>query len=185
MVALIKAVTFDAMLDNWAKAELSHLAHRLPAETIGRYELGRETPFDKQIARYALFIRRRPVLIPFLAHETSWFNASLDVRALAETRSYLVDDERHVTLGELARGGGYNIPDFDPSLMRGFLIIVAARADGPWYLLEGTHRCVELLRTHVSGRTIGSAAVIAGLCAQLGEVIAKTVKPVEIDGAPV
>src|ERR1019366_5733383 len=79
-------LTFDDMLDSWAEAEIDHLKGWLSTSTVQLIQQRLANPWDKEAARYAIFLRRRPLLLPFPLHTGAWYCATVDVETIGEIR---------------------------------------------------------------------------------------------------
>ena len=94
------------------------------------------------------------MLAPFLPLPAEWFDADINVDGLAEVSTPLFWRQHgFATLGELTDGRPDVTVDggFDLDKARGRPVLVSANGDVPWYLIEGGHRCCEIIRLRRAG----------------------------------
>lgn len=180
-VKLERLITFDDMLDSWAESEIEPLRRFIGEDSATLIHHRKSSAQDRRVARYAVFLRRRPVLIPFLMYSGQWYEAAADVSALHNLRTYLFMDEAYSTVGQLAtKHPEMFIPDFDPTQvfvqLRGRPIMVSKDGVSSWYLIDGTHRCCEVIRMTSGGKCAGVLPVIAGIYPQLDMIIARSLE---------
>lgn len=176
--------SLDDVLDTWVLSEAPRLDKWLSAEMIDRLVSGAADENDRRLARYALFMRRRPVLTPYLSYPTRWYLIRQATAGLRDMRSYLFLDEGYETLGELAdRRLDMTIPNFDANEVRGMPVFVRASSTEPVYLLEGAHRCCEMIRQRSVRYVPSYLMAYLGLCPRLGEIVAEVKKEVRLEPA--
>ncbi len=174
--------TFDGMLDSWVEAEvasrLSKMAFQdrtllLARETVQRFADGQPTPWDRQVARGALFHGRGAMVLPFLSRPSEWFEAVMNTDGLVDVSAAMYFRAKgYVTLGDLTdRHPGMHIEGFDPALSRGRPILVSVDGNAPWYLIEGAHRCCEIIRRRRDGRYGETLEVLVGVCPRAREMV--------------
>jgi hypothetical protein len=165
--------TFDAMLESWAAAEAdSRLGPLLPPEALRRLVGRTPTPEDLKLSRYAVMYVRGPMLAPFLPLPAEWFDADINVDGLAEVSTPLFwRQQGFATLGELTDGRPDVTVDggFDLDRVRGRPVLVSVDGDAPWYLIEGGHRCCEIIRLRRAGKFGDALPVIVGVCPRARE----------------
>lgn len=118
---------------------------------------------------------REPMLGFLLKNQTSWFEGAFDVEAIPALRltrwfeqpafsSARTIHELLETLG----GASYAKLDFRLDAMRGRPIIVADNLGGPYCLIEGTHRCCEIVRLARRGEVpTETLPFVLGVCSSI------------------
>lgn len=166
-------VSFDDVLDDWARAELDHIAQWLDPDAVARIRNDMPKISDSRMARLAIFLRRRPVLLPFLSRPTDWYAGRIESSKLEFLNTYLFHDEGYNTVGDLTRRHpNMTIADFDPAKTRGRPVVVCSSPSEAVYLIEGTHRCCEMVCLHRPGYFEAEMPVLVGVCSRLDEIIA-------------
>ena len=159
------------MLD-WGLAEAAKPEMKLSPDIIGRVRAKTETAQDhaeivRQIRQY-----RAPLLEFFAKHPVQWYQATIPVKAIGEIRViryFEVIHGSHVkTIADVAEhlSEVYSILDFRRDDMRGYPMFVTTHLHAPLCLIEGTHRCRELLRENGGSPTV---RVIVGECPGIAE----------------
>lgn len=168
-----RPTTFEAMLDSWADAKSwNRLAIGLPVDTVQRFVDRRPTGEDLVLARCAVMYCRGPILAPFLPRPTQWFNATINVDGLPEVSTVaFFRNDGYLTLADLVdRHPDMTIQGFDPANARGRPILVSVDGNAPWYLIEGGHRCCEIIRRRRAGNFGATLPVIIGVCPRAREM---------------
>jgi len=168
------------MLLDWAFAEAKpmgtsgQIAADLQARVEARVQLDQN---DRQALVNGILKRRGHFVASFLTPGTRWFVGTCSSDSIGsiglckwfQGRHQLAGGrvEHFLSLGALADGDPNlkTTTPYDPALLFGRPILVSERLEGPWCLVEGTHRLVEEYRIAKNGGFGGPAReVILGVC---------------------
>ena len=159
------------MLLDWGVAEVTtpRFADWPRADVIAKVRIGIPLNAEESEALVqAVWQKRQPMLGYFFKNSTTWVRADFPMNRLGMIRSdiwFQADD----TLARVAANrSDVRIEAFSIEAMLGRPIIVGPNANGPWSLIEGTHRCAEILRMSPASQP-ASIPIIAGLCEKIGD----------------
>lgn len=135
---------------------------------------------EKQWLIVAIRHYREPMLGFLLKNEVKWFEGELDVDAIGGVRLISWFEQPQFanarTIAELLdspAGATYSKLDFNIGAMRGRPLAVAPGLQGPYTLIEGTHRCCEIVRLVRRGE-VGTLRIpfVVGVCPNIHEYTA-------------
>lgn len=161
----------DVVLD-WGLAEAAKPEMRLDPALVNRVRTRTETAEDR--AKIVRQIKEhRAVLLKFFStHSVRWYQATTPVKNIGGARVIRYFEAVHgshiKTIADVAEhlSALYSIPNFRRVEMRGGPMFVTTHLTAPLCLIEGTHRCCELLRDQ--GVT-PAVRVVVGECPRIAE----------------
>ena len=179
MIAVQHTIPNVAVLLSWARAETRALVDRnfINKELAARSDSNADlSPDDIRDLIRGIECYRRGFFDHFIANPTAWFEATCPVSEIGNLSlcsyfygTYKVNCEARIfpTLAELAEGAPeFKLPDtFDWNAMRGRPTVVCSRHNGPWCILEGTHRLAEIYRAWKASKSMPeSVPCFVGVC---------------------
>ena len=165
MLTITAHISTDEMLLDWGIAEAeTRCASYLHPDTLSRIRAKEAlTPADRATLIAIIRQIRQPLLDFGIDPPTTWHSAKLQVADLGGIR--LIRYFSVQRLADLAATDNpYTRRDFTPSKARGRPIFVGPTLEGPWNLLEGTHRCCGMIKTGLSNGQQDQLDVIVGVC---------------------
>jgi hypothetical protein len=162
------------MLLDWGVAELSskpdpNLLRLVPPELVERAKNGVDalSLADAADVAVAILLFRWELLGYFVRNPTEWLEGDFAAANLGDVHVIDSPDDYKgkPTIRELARVFEDRLPNFHYEAMRERPILLGPTKDGPWCLMDGYHRCVEIFLQH-EDRTLGveRVRVILGVC---------------------
>ena len=173
-----RTVAMEAMVFEWARAETKRLVDsKWIAQSLADRSDASPNPShdDGQALVDSICGHRGGFFGIFVANATNWLEAACPVETVGQLNLCKYFEGTHQTNGaasyfrtieELAEGDpSFRLPQpFVWSAMRGRPILVSHSADGPWLVMEGTHRLVEIYHAAKAGKAEKTAVdVIAGV----------------------
>jgi hypothetical protein len=166
------------MVFEWARAETKRLvdSHWIAQSLADRSDASPKLSHDDaQALVVAICGHRGNFFGIFVTDPTDWLDASCPIEAVGRLNLCKYFDGTHQvkgvpsyfrTIEDLAEGdSSFRLPQpFVWSAMRGRPVLVSYSADGPWLVMEGTHRLVEIYHAAKAGKAEKTAVdVIAGV----------------------
>jgi hypothetical protein len=168
----------DTMVFEWARAETKRLVdfNWIAQPLADRADASPELSHDDGRALVDAIRGHRGAFFGiFVTNPTNWLDASCSVETVGRLNLCKYFDGTHQvngvasyfrTIEELAEGDpSFRLPQpFVWSTMRGRPVLVSYSAGGPWLVMEGTHRLVEIYHAAKEGKAEKTAVdVIAGV----------------------
>lgn len=172
MLTDLRPITQDEMLLDWGLAEVAKPEMGFDAAVVSRVRAKAETREDQNELVRRIKLHRAPLLNFFSTHPVQWFAGNLSTAVIGQIsviRYFQLRYGPHIkTMADVAQylPDKYSIQNFHHDEMRGRPIFVAQRRHDPLHLLEGTHRCCEIL-LRPSGAS--SLRVVFGECPLISE----------------
>lgn len=172
MLTDLETISWADMLLDWGLAEAAKREMDLTPAIVGRVREGIETKEDHvEIVRH--ITKHRARLLDFFArHPVQWYKARIPLKAIGEISVIRYFQHKHGshirTIADVAEHLSelYSIPNFRREQMRGCPLFVTTRLHSPLCLIEGTHRCRELLREQDGAPNV---RVLIGECPRIME----------------
>jgi len=166
MLLNVRPVSVQEVLLDWGSAEATSPRFRNwdRADVIAK--LRNKAPLeeaDRAAIVKAIRCVRAPLLDYFFQKPTIWFEADMPVNLLDAIWSDIFF-QSDSTLADIAsRRPDIKIDGFRLEAMSGRSILVGPSLNGPWILIEGVHRCVEILRMAPAAQP-NAIRVLVGVC---------------------
>ena len=172
MLTDIEPITDADVVLDWGLAEAAKPEMQLDSQIVSRVRTKAETKEDRIVITQRISECRAMLLGFFAQHPVRWHKATIQVAEIGQIRViryFEVDHGSHIkTIADVAEHLSelYSIPNFRREEMRGFPIFATTHLHAPLCLIEGTHRCRELLREQGGAPNV---RVLIGECPRIIE----------------
>jgi hypothetical protein len=176
-------IDFERVLvDDYAHSELLEPSRNpgagaLAAQIASVGGFAHLSPQSREELRAHICRIREPMIGFFLRNPTTWVEGTFDVEAIGSLRVTSWFEQPGYanarTIDELLEsvgGASYAKLDFRIEAMRGRPIIVGPDMDGPYCVIEGSHRCCEIVRLARRGEVpTRTLPFVLGICPDVHE----------------